>query len=126
MRKVALTLLPAEIIGIWEVCGESDFPVHVLHCHDVFGTFVLDFTCPVKKTNMKLWRMKNKAKTIETGSTKCLIYIAKENVTCVCADSFRMQLHAASMLTHHCTGCMWCKKGRKPQVHSKITVPKLQ
>lgn len=136
-----LSLLPAEIVGIWEVCGESDFPIHVLHCHYVFGTFVLDFTCPVKKTNMKPRRVKNKANTMKTRSTQCwkhsetsfdyishtvCVYSARQNLTYVCADSFGMQLRAASMFTHHCTGCMWCKKGRKPQVHSKITVPKLQ
>lgn len=40
--------LPAEIVGIWEMCGESDFSIHVLYCNNVFGTFVLYFTCPTK------------------------------------------------------------------------------
>lgn len=40
--------LPAEIVWIWEMCGESDFSIHVLYCHDVLGAFVLDFTRPTK------------------------------------------------------------------------------
>lgn len=45
--------LPAEIVGIWQMGREPDFSIHVLNCHDVIGTFVLDFTCPTKRTKEK-------------------------------------------------------------------------
>lgn len=55
--KSVFLSLPAEIVGIWKMCRKSDFSIHVFYCHDVFGTFVLDFACPTKAGK----HVKNKA-----------------------------------------------------------------
>lgn len=38
--------LPAEIVGVGEVCGELDFSVQFLYSHDVFWTFIPHFAGP--------------------------------------------------------------------------------
>lgn len=53
VRKSKFLCLPAEIVGIRKTCGESDFSIHVLDCHDVFGTFVLDFAHPTNRDKQK-------------------------------------------------------------------------
>lgn len=37
-----------------------------------------------------------------------------------------VEVPSLSALTHHCTGCQLGRKGRKPVMHSKAKVPKLQ
>lgn len=53
VKAILAVTKPAEIVGVGEVCGESDFSVQFFHSHDVFWTFVPHFTGPVDRKSVR-------------------------------------------------------------------------
>lgn len=42
--------LPAQVVGVRQVCGELDLSIQLLYSHDVFWTLIPHFTGPEDET----------------------------------------------------------------------------